>query len=144
MKHFLIGILFCLPALLWAQPQQIISPDGQLVVNIDLNGGGTPIYNVYYKGQCFLKDSPLGLRTNLGDFTRNISFWKAGEAEAVARDYTLRNIKKSVVAYRANRRDFAFYQQRKNREGKEGKVHVMDINFEVSNNPIQSSYLHQS
>ena len=126
MKHFLIGILVCLPALLWAQPQQIISPDGQLVVNIDLNGGGTPIYNVYYKGQCFLKDSPLGLRTNLGDFTRNISFWKAGEAEAVARDYTLRNIKKSVVAYRANRRDFAFYQQRKNREGKEGKVHVMD------------------
>ena len=140
MKHFLIGILFCLPALLWAQPQQIISPDGQLVVNIDLNGGGTPIYNVYYKGQCFLKDSPLGLRTNLGDFTRNISFWKAGEAEAVARDYTLRNIKKSVVAYRANRRDFAFYQQRKNREGKEGKVHVMDINFEVSNNNIAFCY----
>ena len=42
----------------------VTSPDGNIVVNIDLNENGTPTYTVDYKGLPVIKPSTLGILLN--------------------------------------------------------------------------------
>ncbi len=55
-----------------AEENQIISPDGKLVVTV-YNENGSPVYNVSYNGKIFLEQSPLGLKTNVGDFSQGLT-----------------------------------------------------------------------
>ena len=48
------------------------SPDKKLRVTVS-DDGGRPIYNVAYNGVVFVEDSPLGVRTDLGDWTRGMT-----------------------------------------------------------------------
>ena len=48
------------------------SPDGQLVVNVSCEGGRL-YYDATLDGQQMMEKSALGLKTSIGDFTRDLS-----------------------------------------------------------------------
>lgn len=111
--------------------QTVASPDGKTVLTVsDLNG--TPTYSVAYDGVTMIENSPLGMVTNIGDFTKGLSITFSTPVKQVADDYSLPNIKKSRVNYRANRGVFTF--------GKDGK-NVFDYIVEVSDNNVAFRYL---
>lgn len=58
---------------LYAGEKDVLSPDGRLKVVVS-DEGGMPSYQVFYDGVAFIKKSPLGLKTNIGDFTSSLTF----------------------------------------------------------------------
>ena len=113
-----------------ASEGQVTSPDGRLVVTVS-DEGGKPTYSVNYDGVPFLLQSPLGLKTDIGDFTEGmlLSGWlKEGP---IVDDYSVPTIKASKVHYEANRGVFSFLK-----DGKE----VLDVIFQVSANDVAFRY----
>ncbi len=106
-----------------------MSPDGRISLELGLSDG-TPHYNVSYNGQQVLADSPLGIVTNMGDYSRNLSL-KGVDERDVSESYSLRNIKQSKVDYQA-RELVAHYEQ-------DGRS-VLDIIFRVSNRDVAFCY----
>jgi hypothetical protein len=92
-----------------AQAQQAIvtSPDGKLTVNLVLNNG-TPTYSVSYKGKLFLEPSPIGLKTNVGDFSTELELKDKVIQNKIDETYELPNIKQSKVHYLANETVFIY------------------------------------
>jgi hypothetical protein len=113
-----------------AQSKQVISPDGKLVVTVTLDNG-SPAYNVVYNGVQFLNASPLGVKTNVGDFTQGLGMVDKVEQRSIDQTYELPNIKKSSVHYLANECVFTF-----NKDGK----NAFDVVFRVSNNDVAYKY----
>lgn len=86
---------------MYSQNMPILSsPDGNLKVKVDLENG-KPMYLVTYKDKTMIEKSPLGLLTNEGDFSTNISFVESTEGE-VDKKYLQDKIKKAFVKYNAN------------------------------------------
>lgn len=110
------------------------SPDQKLIVSVSLNNG-MPVYNVSYNGKSFLENSPLGLKTNVGDFTSGLVLDANVNQNKIEDNYELPNIKQSKINYVANESVFSFT--------KEGKP-AIDIIFRVSNNNVAFKYkVHQ-
>lgn len=108
MKSFAIGMLIlAAESLMAASAYEIASPDGLTVVSIS-DEGGIPSYSVKLDKEVFVRRSPLGLITNIGDYTRNMELTAAKPAERVSDSYSLRNIKKNHVDYQANRGVYTF------------------------------------
>lgn len=118
------------PMIAFAASEEVSSPDGKTVVTVT-DTDGRPEYAVSYDGRRFVMPSPLGLRTNVGDFTGSLSLVGNTPGQTVADSYSLPNIKKSRVEYRANRREFTF--------GRDGKP-AFDVIFEVSDNNVAFRY----
>ena len=112
-----------------AEEKTFTSPDGQVQVTIN-DEGGTPTYSVKYAATDFITPSPLGLHTNIGDYTKNLSM-TAFDTKKVEDHYDLRNIKQSHVDYEATEATASFTQ-----DGKK----VMDIVFRVSNRDVAYRY----
>ncbi len=113
----------------WATEKTFNSPDGKVAVVVDdTNGAAT--YRVTLGSVEFIGRSPLGLKTNMGDFTQGLTL-SACEVKAVKDSYDLPNIKQSHVDYEANEAVLSFEQQ--------GKP-VMDIIFRVSNRDVAYRY----
>ena len=112
-----------------AQPQGVSSPDGRLDVKVE-SISGVPSYTVLYDEKTFLGPSPLGLETNVGDFREGMEL-SSVETSSVSDDYSLPNIKKSEVHYRAQKAVFTF--------SKDGKP-AFDVVFQVSDNDIAFRY----
>lgn len=130
-KSYILSILFFLiMGQVMAQQNQVTSPDGKLLVIVNMEKGA-PVYSVLLNGKSFIESSPLGLETNIGDFTDELTLAENIERKEVNDSYELRNIKKSKVDYKANEAVFAF--QKDNRP-------VMDVIFRVSNNNIAFRY----
>ena len=108
----------------------VSSPDGNLTVNVKCDGG-VPTYSVTYKGSECLKPAALGLNTNIGDFTKNLTLSKTSDVAQVKTDYTLYNIKKKQNHYEANQQTYTFAQNGKD---------VLEATFSVSNNNIAFNY----
>jgi len=108
----------------------IKSPDGKLSVSVSVNNG-MPLYSVTYNQKTFIENSPLGLKTNAGDFSSGLTFEKNVIQNKIDEVYELRNIKKSKVHYTANEAVFSFT--------KEGKS-VLEVIFRVSNNDLAFKY----
>ena len=114
------------------------SPDGRLTLELSLKNetaqdgttAGQPCYQVFYDGQAVLNESPLGLTTNMGDYSRDLTFSKIAESE-VSESYSLRTIKQSHVDY--NAREVVAECTQKGR-------HVMDIIFRISNRDVAYRY----
>lgn len=126
-------LLFCAFALSFsivsAQQATVTGPDGNLKVDISVNGG-KPLYTVTYKDNTILEDSPLGFVTNIGDFSTNVSY--VGQSSSVVRKtYVQDRIKQSVVNYNANELKITFANADKN---------PFDVVFRVSNNDIAFRY----
>jgi len=111
------------------QPLRVKSPSGALEVTLG-NPSGRAVYTVSYNGQPVLKESSLGLVTSVGDLTKDLTLTGV-EAKKVARQYTLRTAKTSLVDYAANELTATF-------EGGEGRV--LTVTFRVSDRDVAFRY----
>jgi hypothetical protein len=122
----LVGVFgFCKAA-----EKTVSSPNGKLVVTIaDINGKA--VYKVIYNGKTFLENSPLGMETNVGDFTSGLALGSQAQQRKIDETYSLPNIKKSKVDYVANEAVFSFLKDEKP---------AFDVIFRVSNNDVAFQY----
>lgn len=131
MKKLLITSVLMVASVFAANAEnlKVTSPDGRLIVNLN-DKGGIVTYDVTYDGQEAVKPSRLGLITNVGDFSRGLSF-KTSTTRQVSDSYSIRNIKARNVEYRANELN-ATYTDKQNRE--------ITVTFRVSENNIAFRY----
>lgn len=126
----LTGILWLFSQSIHAEQSQITSPDGKLSVHIT-DENGVPSYSVSYNHIPFILASPLGLDTNIGNFTREMKLSTTSPIQLLNEEYNLPTIKQSNVHYQANRGVFTFSQN--------GKV-IYDVVFQVSNRDVAFKY----
>ena len=130
-KCFLLACAVCAYGWVEAATVEISSPDKKLVVAVS-DDGGRPSYTVSYDGVVFLEQSPLGLRTNVGDFAQGLALAEADfKSEAATVSYDMRSIKRSHVERQATQAVCPFT--------KDGK-RVMDVVFHVSDNDVAFKY----
>lgn len=126
-------LLFCTLALscslLSAQQATVTGPDKNLKVDISVKSG-KPFYNVTYKNNIILENSPLGFITDIGDFSNNISYVEQ-KSSSINKTYVQDRIKHSVIKYNANELKITFCNADK---------HPFDVVFRVSNNDIAFRY----
>lgn len=113
-----------------AAEKQITSPDGKLTVTVS-DTNGKPAYGIQYNGISFLESSPLGLVTNVGDFTQGMSIGEDVRIGNIDEQYKLPNIKQKNVHYVATEAVIPFTQ-----EGKK----VYEIIFRISNRDVAFKY----
>ncbi len=112
-----------------AQPTNISGPDGKLTVQLEVKNG-VATYTVGYDGTAILEDSPLGLLTNISDFSKNLKLDGVKENE-ISKSYRQDRIKHSEINYHANERIFSFSND---------KNQHIELIFRVSNNDLALKY----
>ena len=113
-----------------AEEQPLKSPDGRLAVSVSAENG-IPTYSVTYDGVVFLEPSALGLKTNIGDFTRQMVLEERSSVSPIDESYQLATVKESHIRYQANAQTFTFFQNGKK---------IYDVVFQVSDNDIAFKY----
>lgn len=121
--------VFLLPAVVASGQQVITSPNGKTQVTVFVENG-KPFYSLVYENEIFLEKSPLGMNTNIGDFTNGLAMGEV-KTTSINKSYSLPNIKKSNVAYSATEGVIPF--------AKEGRP-AFDVIFMVSNNDVAFRY----
>jgi hypothetical protein len=112
-----------------AEDVKVSSPDGRLVVNVSCEGGRL-YYDAMLDGQRMLEKSALGLKTSIGDFTRDLSIIHC-PLSIVSNAYQMRGTKASSHAYKATKAVIDI----------ENKDHQrFSIIFQVSDNDIAFRY----
>lgn len=106
-----------------------MSPDRNLQVSVMLKEG-TLHYNVSYKGAPILEDSPLGMITNVSDFSRDLRFVEKSD-RVIRNSYSIKTTKQSQISYLAN--EVVATYETPNKE----KISII---FRVSNNDIAFKY----
>lgn len=130
MKRIVLSLLLLsLLMPLSSENRKISSPDGLLVVNMTLHNG-TPAYSVQYKDKIILEESPLGLITNISDFSRNLKLVETNE-QTIHNSYYEPKSKKSRIEYLANEVTFTL---------ETAQEELFSIIFRVSNNNIAFRY----
>lgn len=112
-----------------AQEMEVHSPDSKLKVNLQLKESSL-LYSVTYKDKTILQESPLGLLTNIGDFSKALSI-TGSEKGTVEDSYTLNRIKQSRIHYSAN----TLVVKLANAD-----MRPLNVIFHVSNNDIAFRY----
>ena len=127
---FLLFYLFTfLPLSAWAGNVIISSPDSSLQVTVS-DAGGRLYYSASLNGQEMLLPSALGLKTSIGDLTRELSIVNS-QLSIVSNAYQMRGTKASSHAYKATKAVIDI----------ENKDHQrFSIIFQVSNNDIAFRY----
>lgn len=124
-------ICLCLFSFLKLNAQSVVkSPDGKLKVSVSISGG-MPFYSISYNEKTFLENSPLGLKTNAGDFTTGLNLKPDTAQNKIDEQYELPNIKQRNVHYEANEAVFFFTKENKP---------AIDVLFLVSNNNVAFKY----
>lgn len=113
-----------------ATEKQITSPDGKLTVTVS-DTNGEPAYNIHYNGVSFLESSPLGLVTNVGDFSQGMSMGNDVRIGEINERYELPNIKQKKVHYVATEAVIPFTQ--------EGKT-VYEVVFRITDRDVAFKY----
>ncbi len=130
MKIFiLISIYLLLSCVASAQVAEVSSPDDKLRVEIFLNQHHL-YYTVAYNGKTMIEQSPLGIITNEGDFSGNLSFVSSKDS-SIDKTYSQEKIKKSQIHYQANVLTCALANAQKD---------TLYIVFQVSNNDVAFRY----
>ena len=131
---FLLMLLTLFSTSILSQSFKVSGPDGKLVVTIDIQEGISQ-YHVKYQDVVMLESSPLGLITNVGDFSRQMKVTGTRTAK-IDKKYRQDRIKKSEIHYQANELIVTLENEKK---------HLIDVIFRVSNNDIAYSYhLHRT
>ncbi len=131
-KTFLTLILAASAASsIMADTKTVTSPDGRLSVDINLNNGQLT-YNVCYDGKEMLKPSRLGLNTDMGDYTQNLSITDTRN-RTIDDTYSMRGTKASTVRYNANCIDIDL-------KADKSRGRIMTLTMQVSNNDIAYRY----
>lgn len=115
----------------------VTSPDGQTYLDVNLKDGKLLYSAGYYRCEkkdtarvVLLEDSPLGLYTNIGDFSKNL-VWKKHVSGQKQHTYSLRQSKASRVNYEARTLEVEVSNDRKQ---------TFFVEFEVSNANIAYRY----
>ena len=129
-KRFLLALLTTVGMLQTVgAAERLTSPKGDMVVVVDVQNG-KPTYEVSLGGVPFLKPSPLGLVTNIGDFTDGLTL--AGcDSKTQHDEYWLKTTKKSHISYDATEAVCCFE--------KNGR-HVLDIQFHITERDVAYRY----
>ena len=97
----------------YAKDWNFTSPDGCVQVTVS-DEGGKPSYSVSYNGTAFLERSPLGLITDIGDYSQNVSLGADMKISKVDETYSLPCIVGRRHENQQSRRNlFAPYNQTK-------------------------------
>lgn len=126
---FLAAIQCLLLSTLMAQEALVSSPDKLLTLHVHVQDG-KPTYSVNYRGKVVLEQSPLGLKTNEGDFSSAMTYLNKKEG-VVNKKYSQDRIKQSEIEYIANSLTCTFENAQKK------QIHIV---FQVSNNDIAFRY----
>ena len=84
-----------------AQDVVVKGPDEKLQLAVFVQNETKPCYSVRYNGKTMLEKSPLGMNTNIGDFTKNLKL-TGHSVDKIDTVYQQTRIKVSNVHYRAN------------------------------------------
>lgn len=123
-----LPFLLLFPLCAAAQPLTVVSPDGNLAVELDASP--QPTYTVTYRGHVALDASPLGLTANFGDLSQGLTL-TGHDCQPITDDYTLTRAKTAEVHYRANELKAHFQNAKKQQ---------LTITFRVSNNDVAFRY----
>ena len=115
---------------LQAQKHSVTSPDQQLVVDVELTGGKAT-YSVTYADKQMLEASPLGLQTNIGDYSQGLSLVETKNS-TIDRHYTLDRSKQSQIDYKANTLTLTLQNAQRQK---------MEVEFRVSDNDVAFRYM---
>ena len=129
MRTTLLLLLSVLTLTMQGKETVVKSPDGQLAVTVN-DEMGQVSYSVTYQGKTFLKPSALGLKTDIGDFTRGLTL-KDVKQNKIDKSYQMSRTKASSAHYVAQQADFTYL----NSQGL-----PITITFCVSNNDIAFRY----
>lgn len=111
-----------------AQDVVVKGPDGKLQLAVFAQNETKPCYSVSYNGQTMLEKSPLGMDTNIGDFTKNLKL--AGHSvDKIDTVYRQTRIKVSEVHYRANELTCHFENEKGQKLGVVFRVSDHDVAF---------------
>ena len=130
MRKLLFSLAFMMSVTMMADDKVVSSPDGRLVVTISCNDGKAS-YGVKYDGMEVLKASSLGLKTNVGDFTKGLKMLDDEQRETLRYAYLLSRSKYSSVSVVANQLKVNFET--------EAKI-PMSIVFCVKDNDVAFKY----
>ncbi|WP_159520699.1 glycoside hydrolase family 97 protein [Sunxiuqinia indica] len=128
-KYLATLILIAVSISAFAQEQLVKSPDGKLNLSFNLKEG-TPYFSVKSNNAVMLEDSPLGLVTSAGDFSKDLKLTTTSR-DNITKNYSQLKIKQSSVVYNANELVVTLA----NKEDK-----PIEIVFRVSNNNIGFRY----
>ena len=107
-KNYILAIFFILIiGPISAQQNQITSPDGKLVVSVEINNG-VPVYSVLLNSKTFIKESPLGMETNIGDFTQELTLSEPVQTNQISDSYELQTSNKARSITRLTKLFFHF------------------------------------
>ena len=129
MRKLFLTIFLTSSVLTWADDVTVSSPNGQLQVTISENGGRVS-YSATLGGQPVLLPSALGLKTSLGDLTKDLSILNS-QLSTVNKAYEMRGTKAASAEYKAN----ALTIDLKSQEGR-----TFSIRFQISDNDIAFRY----
>ena len=133
MKKRYMALCLAMMSMLGGRAEIVVSsPDGRISVDFEMNDG-RPTYSIIYDGQVAILPSPLGLKTTMGDYTRELVWQKdrtlTGEYTGA---YTLPSIKVgSEVTYKYNQVTLPLAQKERP---------AMEIEFRVSNRDVAFRY----
>ena len=128
-KQFLLMLFLASSASLWADDVRVSSPNESLVVTVS-DAGGRLSYTASLDGKQMLAPSALGLKTSLGDLTKELTIINS-QLSIVNSNYQMRGTKASTAKYEAN----ALNIDVKNKDGVK-----FSIVFQVSNHDIAFRY----
>ena len=129
MKKIFLAIFMASSVLCWADDVRVSSPDGNLVVTVNIKNG-VPSYSATLFNKTVIEHSALGLKTSVGNFTQGLQLLNH-ETTAIHEKYQMRGTKASSNDYQANRLTVNL----QDRDGLD-----FDIIFQVSNNDIAFKY----
>lgn len=111
-----------------AQDVVVKGPDGKLQLAVFAQSETKPCYSVSYNGQTMLEKSPLGMNTNIGDFTKNLKL-TGHSVDKIDTVYRQTRIKVSEVHYRANELTCNFENEKEQKLGVIFRVSDHDVAF---------------
>ncbi|WP_289659944.1 glycoside hydrolase family 97 protein [Flavobacterium panacagri] len=113
-----------------AQTTAVLSPDKNLELKVSVIYGKV-FYSLFYQKEEFLSQSPLGLLSSAGDFTKELKLIGKTSSK-IQESYKLNRSKVSQVNYLANESKFTFTNKQKD---------TISIIFRISNSDVAFSYL---
>ena len=127
-KTVFLFLALCTSIVLQAT-ETVSSPNRRLTVSVQVEQGVAQ-YSIQYDGQQMLMPSRLGLTSNIGDFTQDLTL-KGSKTSQVEKRYDMTRTKASHSDYKANQLEVTLAN---------GKGHNMVVTFLVSDNDVAYRY----
>ncbi len=128
MKTYLLLSVLALP--LTVSAFTVESPGGITKVVTEVSSDGRPVYNVIHKGKTVIKDAPLGLLTDIGDFSTGMRE-TGGNVRDLRFSYSQDKVKKRNIDVNSRRATVEY-------EGADGKK--MYVEWNVADNDVAFRY----